>query len=125
MEKKQTDFEEIGQTVQYYFDGLYNCDTTLLRKAFHPEACLFGYMKGQYLYLPLAKWLEIVEGRPSPAKSGEKYDMEIISIDVTRETGVVKVADLVNGLRFTDYLAVVKDGGRWVIVNKIFSHEVG
>ena len=51
--------------------------------------------------------------------------MEIISIDVTRETAVVKVTDLVNGFRFTDYLSVMKVDGRWVIVNKIFSHEVG
>ena len=37
--------------------------------------------------------------------------------------GVVKVADLYLGLRFTDYLSLVKTEGNWVIVNKVFHHE--
>ena len=35
MNKHPTDLELIQQTVQYYFDGLYNSDIEKLKKAFH------------------------------------------------------------------------------------------
>ena len=46
--------------------------------------------------------------------------MKIVSIDVTGNVGVVKVADLYRGLRFTDHLSVANIEGTWRIVNKRF-----
>ena len=62
----------------------------------------------------------MVESRPVPADSGEPYHMRIISTDVTGAIATIKVEDLYQGLRFTDYLTLLKTDDNWVIVNKVF-----
>jgi protease I len=123
MNQEKTDLELIAQTVQLYFNGMYNGDVESLQKAFHPEAYLFGYLRGDYMHFSAKDWFNIVKDRPVPSKEGEKYDMKIVSTDVTGEVAVVKVADLYMGLRFTDYLTLSKIEGNWVIVNKAFHHD--
>jgi hypothetical protein len=49
--------------------------------------------------------------------------MRIVSIDMTGNEAVAKVADLYLGFRFTDYLSLLNIDGNWVIVNKTFYHE--
>jgi len=123
MTENVSDLELITQTVQQYFDGMYHSDIEKLSKAFHPSAFLMGYYEGNLAHIPLESWLDMVKNTPAPAKTGEKYDMRIVSMDVTETVALVKVADLYLGLRFTDYLSLVKIEDNWVIVNKTFHHE--
>ncbi len=118
-----TNLELIQQTVQYYFDGLYHSDIEKLKKVFHPNAQVIGYFQGTLLFNSLEQFLEFVKATPAPSGSGEKYDMRIVSIDMTGNEAVAKVADLYLGFRFTDYLSLLKIDGNWVIVNKTFYHE--
>jgi hypothetical protein len=99
---------------------MYHRDLARLRKAFHPQAYLFGYRLDKFLHISANDWFKMVESRPVPADSGEPYDMRIISTDVTGAVATVKVADLYQGLRFTDYLTLLKADDNWVIVNKAF-----
>ncbi len=123
MGKNVTDLELITQTVQLYFDGMYNGDLQRLRKAFHPKAYLFGYLRKNFVHISVEEWLGLVESRPVPAESGEEYDMRIVSTDITGAVATVKVADLYQGLRFTDYLTLLKANENWLIVNKAFHHD--
>jgi hypothetical protein len=123
MSRNKTDLDLVIQTVQYYFDGMYNGDIELLKKAFHPDAFLFGYLRGDYMHFSAKDWFKVVKGRPAPSKEGEEYDMRVVSTDLTGEAATVKVADLYMGLRFTDYLTLSKIEGEWVIVNKAFHHD--
>jgi len=123
MSENTSDLELITQTVEHYFQGMYHSDTERLKKAFHPEAYLFGYFQGAFTHASANDWFEMVKQRPAPAKDGEPYDMRIVSIDLTGEVAVVKVADLYMDLRFTDYLTLLKVDGEWLIVNKVFHHE--
>ncbi len=123
MTDNATDLQLIRQTVQLYFDGMYNSDVETLRKAFHPTAALMGYYDGTLTHIPLENWLEMVKDRPAPSKSGEEYDMKLVSMDVTENVAVVKVRDFYMGLWFTDYLSLLKIEGEWVIVYKTFHHE--
>lgn len=118
-----TNLELIQQTVQYYFDGLYLSDIEKLKKAFHPNAQVIGYFQGTLLFNSLEQFLEFVKATPAPSESGEKYDMRIVSVDMTGNEAVTKVADLYLGFRFTDYLSLLNIDGNWVIVNKTFYHE--
>jgi hypothetical protein len=123
MNTDATNLESIQQTVQYYFDGLYHSNIEKLKKAFHPNAQVIGYFQGNLVFNSLEQFLEFVKATPAPSKSSEEYDMKIVSIDVTGDVSVAKVADLYLGLRFTDYLSFLKIDGEWVIVNKMFHHE--
>lgn len=123
MSTDATNLELIQQTVQYYFDGLYHSNVDKLKKAFHPNAQVIGHFQGNLVFNSLEQFLEFVKTTPAPSESGEEYDMKIVSIDVTGDGSVAKVADLYLGLRFTDYLSLLKIDSRWVIVNKVFHHE--
>jgi protease I len=123
MGEKASDMELMAETVQDYFDGLYHSDVEKLKSAFHPQAAVVGYFQGQFLFNTFEGFLEFVASTPAPSKSGEAYDMRIVSMDLMDTAGVVKVADLYLGLRFTDYLSMAKIDGRWVIINKNFYHE--
>ena len=123
MNMDRTDLELIQQTVQYYFDGLYHSDIEKLNKAFHPNAQIIGYFQGTLMFNSLEQFLEFVKATPAPSKSGEKYDMRIVSIDMTGNEAVAKVEDLYLGFRFTDYLSLLNIEGTWVIINKTFYHE--
>ena len=123
MSQEKSDLDLISHTVQYYFDGMYHGDIELLKKAFHPDAFLFGHLRGEYMHFSAKDWFNIVKERPVPSKEGEEYDMRIVSTDVTEDAATVKVADLYMGLRFTDYLTLSKVDGEWVIINKAFHHD--
>ena len=73
--------------------------------------------------MQIDEWLNKVAKRAIPAQNGEPFEMIIESIDLTGNVGNVKVRDLYMGLRFTDYLNMVKLEGRWQIVNKTFHHD--
>jgi hypothetical protein len=118
-----TDQKSIQETIQNYFDGMYHSDTDRLEKAFHPDARLIGHYKGNLVNIPLQTWLDMIKKTPAPAENGEEYDMKIVSMDVTGNAASVKVADLYTGLKFTDYLSLMKINDQWVIANKTFCHE--
>ena len=123
MDTKATDIELIQKTVQYYFDGLYHSDVEKLKKAFHPNSQVIGYFDGSLTFDSLDGFLEFVKATPAPSESGEEYDMKIVSIDVTANEAVAKVADLYLGLWFTDYLSLLKVDDNWLIVNKMYYYE--
>jgi len=118
-----SELQAISATIQDYFEGMHFRDAGRLRRAFHPKACLFGHLQSAFVHIPLDQWLGMVESRPVPAENGEPFDMRIVSTDVTGQVATVKVADLYRGLRFTDYLSLVKVDGQWRIVNKTFHHD--
>ncbi len=124
-EKKgiQVDWAGIENAVQLYFDGLYHSDVERLRKAFHPSAQVIGHYQGQFAVMSLDDFLGIVGGTPAPSASGEAYDMRIVMMDQVAEEAFVKVEDLYLGLRFTDYLTLMKVDGTWRIINKAYRHE--
>lgn len=118
-----SELQAIGATTQDYFEGMYRRDMDRLRKAFNPGALLIGHYQGALVQIPLDKWLAMVESKPAPCDSGEAFDMRIVSVDVTGQVAVVKVVDLYFGLRYTDYLTMIKVDGQWRIVNKAFHHD--
>ena len=123
MENETASRDLIQQTIQYYFDGLYNSDPEKLRIAFHPNSQISGYFKGALGFQSLEGFLKYVKAIPAPSQNGEEYDMKILSIDITGNEAVVKTAELYLGLKFTDYLSMLNVDGKWVIVNKIYYYE--
>ncbi len=118
-----TDLLAIGETMQDYFEGMHRGDTALLRKAFHPDACLFGYYDNAYSRITREEWIAEVEAMAKPSESGEAFDMRIVATDITGPTAVVKVVVLYVGQRYTDYLTLMQFGGAWAIINKSYHHD--
>ena len=77
MSEKTSDLELITQTIDHYFQGMYHSDTERLKKAFHPEAYLFGYFQGNFTHV--TAWEHT--GNPSrPAMHKEALTYEAVEL---------------------------------------------
>ena len=94
----------------------------MLTKAFHPNARVTGIINDEFVDWSLSDFINRVTTSPSAANKGEKYDKEIISIDKTKSTAIVKSRVVVGELIFFDYITFFKIDGQWIIRNKSFTN---
>jgi 4-oxalocrotonate tautomerase len=118
-------FGELTAVLKDYFDGLYNSDTKILGRVFHPEAHYFCATDGKLLHLDMGEYFPVVDKRPSPASKGEVRADRIISIEFAGPvTALARVECVVRPRFFTDLLTFVKLDGRWQIVAKVFHFDL-
>ena len=112
-----SDFESVNRIVQDYFDGLHNGDVSKLRAIFHQDAILkaSGSRRG------LEQWLGAVASRPIPSQQGGSYDFKLLSIEVIKDQAMVKLECPLFEHRYIDFLGLLKEDGRWKIVNKMYA----
>lgn len=108
-----------------YFDALYNGDTALFARIFHPDAMLWCAAGGNYTSLTLPAYLTIVSGREAPAARGDRREEAILSLSIsTATTAHLRVSELFLPKRFTDDLILLKQDGAWRIVAKVWDFEL-
>jgi len=74
MKTNQTPETEIKNILEsYYFKGIYEGNTELLKKVFHKDALLFGDIKDVPYYKTATEYIEGVGKRISPEKSGKEF----------------------------------------------------
>ena len=115
----------IEQTLQTYFDGLYDGDADKLASIFHEAAALTFEQDGRVTVLPLAQWLKAVRERPAPRARGLARDDAVLLIDQSGPTtALAKVRCQIPPRYFTDYLSLLKVDDRWLVVQKVFATVV-
>lgn len=119
MAATEDDQARIAAVVQDYLDGMVFADEAKLRAALHPNWACIGNFDGRLEWDSRDAFIESVKAVASPPADG-RYHHRTVSTDVTGDTAAVKVEADVVGLRFTDYLTLVRADGDWVIVNKVF-----
>ncbi|MET1076816.1 MAG: nuclear transport factor 2 family protein [Pseudomonas sp.] len=112
-----TAFKAVLALMQDYFDGLYEADVDKLRGLFHPDA----YLKAPGLRRSLEEWLSQVAARPVPKQQGDAYGFKVLALEVLEEQAMVKVDCPLLGQRYLDFLGLLKENGRWLIVNKMYA----
>lgn len=112
----------IGITIDRYADGLHNGNVETLKQAFRPEAILAGYLDKQLAIAPVQSLYDFVSQNDSPAKRGDKFAYEIVSIKASGSTAVVHLSERAYlGFNYETSFHMVKVDGRWWIVSKLFS----
>lgn len=91
------------------------------RPAFHPDAQLWGMRNGTLIRMTSEEYVNRASGSPPADEAKRRRWIE--SIDVTGDTAVAKIILDYPAVRFTDYMALSRIDGRWVIVNKMFQAE--
>lgn len=120
-----TDFNEISQLMQRYFDGLYRSDAGILADVFHPGARYICATDEKLVNLSMSEYLPIVAARPSPASRNEIRRDAIISIQFAGpNTAFVRAHCAVAERYFTDLLTLIKTGGTWRIIAKVFHYDI-
>ena len=60
------------------------------------------------------------KGFAASAGQEEKGDLQITAVDITGNAASVKVVEVYEKTKYTDYLSLLKFAGGWKIVNKIY-----
>jgi len=110
------DFELINAIVQDYFDGLHYGDVAKLRAIFHEDA----YLKAPGSRRSLEQWLSDVASRPVPSQQRQSYAFELLSIEVIKDQAMVKLECPLFEHFYIDFLGLLKEGGCWKIVTKMY-----
>lgn len=111
--------QAIHAVVHLYVDGMAFANDAAMRKAFHPDAKIIGNYEGAVEWMSRDEFIAAILAEP-PAAPGTQPLMEIAVTDIEGDAAFVKVTDEFAGMRFTDYLSLLKIDGRWVIVNKLY-----
>ncbi len=112
-----SDLDTITHILGEYFLGLHEGDSERLRAIFHPQAAL----QAPGLRRSRAEWLALVEERESPAARGDTFAYRILGIEILGDQAMAKVDCPLLGRRYVDYLGLLREDGRWRIVNKMYA----
>ena len=118
------EYPAVAQALGTYYDGLYQGDTAMLRKIFHPDARYVTVSNGELLHLDMKAYLPKVEARASPASMGEPYGYTLESIEFAGTmTASVRMRSSMLGKHFIDFLSLIKVDDQWRIISKVFHYE--
>ncbi len=115
-------FAEIQPVLGHYFDALYTCDTDLLARIFHPRAVYATADESPALIRSMEEYFPVVAKRVSPASQNAPRRDVIESIEVAGEnTAMTRLRCTINGNDYVDFLTLIREGGEWRIMSKIFA----
>ena len=109
----------IRVALEHYLAGHATGDGAHHRAAFHKVANLY-FVRGDTVATRTgADYIAGSPGKPAPDEAQRRR--RILAIDRTGDAAVAKIElDYPNAV-LTDYMALLKTGGEWKIVNKIFT----
>lgn len=119
-----SDKKQIRDTIQVYFDSMYESNPGKVLDAFHPNARITGYIDDELHEMSTEEFADFVsEQQPSAREKGEMLRTEILSVEEAGNIATAQVRDDYLGLTFLDYLSLLKVDDRWCIYNKLFHVE--
>ncbi len=112
-----SEHEAIAEVVQHYIDGAKSGRGDDMKPAFHEDATIFGYAGADLFAGPIGKLFAWNDGN-GPAM---ELQARIASIDLVDTVATVRLElDNWTGARYTDLFTLLKVGGEWKIMNKVF-----
>ncbi len=114
------DVDGVREVIQNrYLAGWAASDSANLRSAFHPLADLrYVNAEGKIIVWKLNDY--IAGTKLGPARAIQTH---IYYIDIVGNAAQAKLHIVYNGVRFTDYMNLLKVEGRWYIASKSFMRE--
>lgn len=113
--------EAVRIPLENYIKGHATGDPEFMRKAFHTDGNLIFIRDGKFSTRSFADYIGGMNGKP--AADEEKRKRSIEAIDVSGNAAVAKIILDYPNVRFVDYMSLLKIGGEWKIVNKLFYAE--
>ena len=118
---------DITEVLRDYFDGLHDGDLEEFARIFHPNAHLYATDGETITDWAREEYFEIIRGRQSASERGLARHDKILSIHKAGPNTALAIVNCAMPPRyFTDYLTLIRVGGRWQINSKTFhtdTHE--
>ena len=119
------DVDGLTGLAKAYFEAAYTMDAEKFATIFDPSASVTRRDdQGRVVVTPIAKWLDIVRGMPSPRDAGSVRRDEILSIAITGDLAALTLRLRIPPRDVTDLLSCFYLNGRWQIVQKVFAAEM-
>ena len=119
--KLTDDLVKIEKLIVNYFDLLYFADTDLIEKCFFSEATVNSVEQERLVSIDMERFAARISARPSPSSIEEHREDTLKFIEIeSPSTALVKVEVNILGDRYHDYLTLMKQGGDWKIITKVF-----
>jgi hypothetical protein len=125
-EKMSSSSEEAGirEAINNYTEGMRTGNVEILKKGFHQQAILCGYLGDEMIAAPIQGLYDWVSANPAPAKTGEPFGCLILTIEVTGRVATATVRETSHEGDVIDYFHLLKVGDRWWIVSKLWDAEL-
>ena len=118
------DQEQIETVVKLYIESMDESNPDKVKKAFHENAKVVGFLHGDLLQLSVNDFAGFVASQqPSPKEKGEDVEFEMLTCEIEGTTALVKIRDKYLGITFLDTVSFLKADGEWKIYNKLFNVE--
>jgi hypothetical protein len=113
------DREGVRAALQHYLNGHATGDPEEFRKAFHPDARMTFVRDGKITITPISEYIARASGKPAADEAQRKRRITSIDIAGTAATGRIEL-DYPTAV-LIDYMTLLKENGRWVIIAKSFN----
>jgi protease I len=121
--EQQSDEQAIRGAITQYADGMRTGDVETLKRGFHEQAILCGYLGDQLIAAPIAELYAWIATNPAPAATGDPFACDILGIEVTGRVATAKVRETDQHGVVIDYFHLLKVGDSWSIVSKLWDAE--
>ncbi|MFW9862804.1 MAG: nuclear transport factor 2 family protein [Candidatus Thorarchaeota archaeon] len=116
------EIENVRETVNTYLEAVKHKDWNKFQESWHSEARMSFVRDGEVNSVPRSFWEDWCK---NPIDQEEKRTSTIASIDVTRNIASAKVMVLretpIERTILTDYLTLLQDEGKWLIISKSYT----
>ncbi len=114
------DREMIENAVQHYIDGAISGKGDDMKPAFHADATIFGYVGADLFAGPIQGLYDWNDNNGAATE----LEARIAGIDIADSVATVRLElDNWTGQKYTDMFTLLKVGGEWKIMNKVFHHH--
>jgi len=122
MNETGAELEAITNTIDLYIEGLHSGNTETLKKAFHPEAMMYGASPKSVTIVKIEGLYDFITANEPPSRTGEPHRCFVTAI---RYDGFAATVEMIEesayGSDYTNYFQLLKIDGQWLIVSKTFN----
>ena len=118
-----SDEQAIRGAIGHYVEGMRTHDVETLKRSFHDQAILCGYLGDDLIAGPIGQLYDWAGANPSPAATGDAFACEVLGIEVTGRVATAKVRESDAHGTVIDHFHLLKIGDRWSIVSKLWDAE--
>ncbi len=111
---------EISEFLKRYNRATHIGDVDTLKTCFDENCVVDGYCADVRWRVTLAEYFALIEEYPSNEAQGLEDSTEVLSVDQTGRSAIVKVRETSTPMQYTDYLSLIRLESGWVVTHKAY-----